>query len=270
MKINLAFVPFYLTVSFISTLSYTNSQQISQNFTIISLNRTFGSESLSFDLLGNGSLTGIRDGNFIISLHRTFGPKSPIFYFIRNLTGTNHENFESKNMTFVENRIFELKNLIFFLPNGSFIGIRDNPFNETLEQFFIVGILGEDSLLGGILRGDFLGGLLGGDFLEGDLLGGILGEDGILGGILGGDLLGGDFLGGILGDDDILGSDLLEGDLLAGILGEDGILGVISERDLQEGLLVIKDGPSIVNMNEAYINLGLVIGSDFAITSSNR
>ena len=52
----------------------------------------------------------------------------------------------------------------------------------------------------------------------GDLLGGVLGEDG---------LLGGDLLGGLLGEDGLLGGDLLGDDLplVGGVLGEDGLLG---------------------------------------------
>jgi hypothetical protein len=58
---------------------------------------------------------------------------------------------------------------------------------------------------GDLLGGDLLGGLLGGD-----LLGGVLGGD-LLGGVLGGDLLGGGLplVGGVLGEDGVLGGELL-------------------------------------------------------------
>lgn len=77
------------------------------------------------------------------------------------------------------------------------------------------GVLGGDLLGGGLpLVGPVLGGVLGGGALGGEGLGGGLPLVGpVLGGVLGGDLLGGGGLplvGGVLGEDGVLGGEMLD------------------------------------------------------------
>ncbi|KAI0434958.1 hypothetical protein F5Y09DRAFT_156665 [Xylaria sp. FL1042] len=99
---------------------------------------------------------------------------------------------------------------------------------------------GSNNLLGSLLGDDGVGGLLGsllgGRHGNGNLLGSLLGDEGVgglLGSLLGGKHGSGNLLGSLLGGDDaggLLGSLLGEdsvGDLLGSLLGEDGVGGLL-------------------------------------------
>ncbi|KAM9178291.1 BPI fold-containing family B member 3-like [Mergus octosetaceus] len=118
--------------------------------------------------------------------------------------------------------------------------------NGNLLKELLGGLLGGDGLVGGLLGGDGLvGGLLG----DNGLVGGLLGEDGLVGGVLGGDGLVGGLLGdkgpvgGVLGGDGLVGGLLGDKGPVGGVLGGDGLVGGLLGGDGLVGSLLGDKGP---------------------------
>lgn len=115
----------------------------------------------------------------------------------------------------------------------------------------------------------------------GDLLGGLLGDDGLVGGLLGGDLLGGVLGGdGLLGGglplvggglplvgqglplvSDVLGGDGPVGDVLGGVLGGDegGLLAAEGVVDLVPDLSIVPGLGSVNEILEAFSESGSIV-----------
>ncbi|XP_072773254.1 BPI fold-containing family B member 3-like [Taeniopygia guttata] len=97
----------------------------------------------------------------------------------------------------------------------------------------------------GLLGGNLLGGLLGKDGIAGGLLGkegavgSLLGRNGVVGGLLGK----GGPVGSLLGKDGVVGGLLGKGGPVGGLLGKDGVVGGLLGKDGAVGGLLGEDGP---------------------------